>query len=479
CDWIYFYCDYYARYYEKLFECSKKFGINVPVVANIPQFYDFDVRGRGVYSPMTTLMFRDFKKYVPEVIFGGAYQMRRLDYENFHDVYITTELMRMISTPGVPVICCELQFGMLRDRPKIYPSDVGLNLATSTASGLNGLNGYMFSGGKNPDDLGGMGTYHEWQAPVTSDGKQRPHFVPIENFGMFVKKFGQKLALTKKHTDITIGFYAPYYATELLEGEFIDELEERRTIMFFDGIARLLKLSGFSYNAIDLERISADELKKVSSLWVFSLEFMDKETQKKLFEYVNSGGILILCPKLPVKNLIFKDEHSLAKLLNVNVQDEVKEKVAYFGKDEVLVYDKIQIFSAVDDKEVVCRTKDGKVCGFLKNCGRGKIAVIGFGISHTFDYHISFVKKIAEKLGLVPSIVVEPFAEVSAVLRKNDEFGFLFLSNYQELDKEVSVRITLPNNKKSIRIPEKGKLKLRQRSYLIIPLTLSTGNYLE
>jgi len=262
-DWMHFYSWYYALYYKFLYDTYKEYKLELPVIANIPQFYDFDVRGRGVYSPETTIMFREFAKFIPEVVFGGAYQMRQLDYDNFHDIGITTEIVKLISSDGVPSICCELQTGILRDRPKIYPEDVELNLKTSTAHGLNGLNCYMFSGGKGQVENESFGSYHEWQAPVTSDCKERAHIKPIKLFGMFLNSFGDKLSQTKKVYDTTIGFYPPYYATELLKGDYIKELETKRNLFFFDGLARLLQLAGFNYSIVDLENISTSELKKI------------------------------------------------------------------------------------------------------------------------------------------------------------------------------------------------------------------------
>ncbi|GAG49033.1 unnamed protein product, partial [marine sediment metagenome] len=95
-DWALFYKEYRAKYYAYLAELAREAKIEIPLLANIPHFYDFDVRGRGIYSPMTTCMFGDFSRFVPDVRFGGAYQMRRLDYENFHDIPVTTEVVRMI-----------------------------------------------------------------------------------------------------------------------------------------------------------------------------------------------------------------------------------------------------------------------------------------------------------------------------------------------------------------------------------------------
>ncbi len=180
-DWALFYRRYYATYFATLSRRAKERGIEVPLFCNIPQFYDYDIRGRGNWAPMTTSMFRDFPLLTPNLIFGGAYQMRHLDFENFHDVALTTEVTRMIGavdvpaappagdpvragrlpkapafTPlvdsPVPVVCAELQTGIMRDRPRLYPTQVELNVKSSVGQGLAGVNGYMLAGGENPPE---------------------------------------------------------------------------------------------------------------------------------------------------------------------------------------------------------------------------------------------------------------------------------------------------------------------------------------
>jgi len=354
-DLIYFCSDYYAQYYNFLYNETRKHNITIPVVANIPQFYDYDVRGRGIFSPMTTLMFREFPKYVPETIFGGAYQMRQLDYENFHDVHITTEVVKMITKEGVPSICCELQSGILKDRPRLYPNDVDLNLRTSCASGLNGLNAYMFSGGRNPDDSGAFGTRHEWQAVVSSEGVEREHFVPMKNFGKFINNFGEILATTKKVCDTTIGFYAAYYATELLQGKFVDELELYRNLFFFDGIARLLQIGGYNYNFVDVERTGIEDLKKIVHMWIFSLDYMDEKTQTKILDYIKIGGKVVLGP---IINKTFANRLALET-------DFVKENFVYVDKLDYYVMGKIQTYKGEFD-EILAVTRNDLPCAIKK-----------------------------------------------------------------------------------------------------------------
>jgi len=57
------------------------------------------------------------------------------------------EAVRALSHPEAPALCVEFQTGGISDRPRIYGSDVELNLTCSVGHGLGGVNCYMFSGG--------------------------------------------------------------------------------------------------------------------------------------------------------------------------------------------------------------------------------------------------------------------------------------------------------------------------------------------
>jgi len=477
-DWAKFYRWYHARYYEFLTRQARAHQINLPVVANIPQFYDFDVRGRGIYSPMTTSMFRDFPIYVPEVIFGGAYWPRRLDYDNFHDVMLTTEAVKMVSPPNVPAICCELQTGILRGRPRIQPPDVELLLKGSVSYGLNGVNSYLFCGGKNPEGLGVFGSYHDWQAPISSEGKERPHLKPLESFGKFIRTFGEKLALTKKESDTVLGFYTPYYATEYLKGKFAEELERKRDELFFDGMARLLQLAGISYSLKDLEKSSVEDLLSCPTLWVFCLDFMDGETQIKLAHYVEAGGRLVIFPTMPTMDLSCQKKTLLADGLGIEIMGKIRENLVEVKGKEILVRGETTVFRIREGLDtVIARTLGGEPCGLLTEKGKGLALILGFGVSHVFDYQIELIRYFAKEMAVSPSIVIES-GEAVAVMRsiargpEKDKYGFLFLSNYKDEPEYVKLSLRLPGERRRAKLPERGSLYLAGRSASILPLNI-------
>jgi beta-galactosidase len=469
-DWMAFYQRYYAAYFGTLHARYAAHGLTLPVTANIPQFYDFDVRGRGVFAPMTSMMFRDFPAEVPGVMFGGAYQMRRLDHENFHDIAITTEVLRMIGGPDVPAMCAELQSGIMRDRPRLYPQDVELNLKTSAAHGLDALNAYMFSGGRNEEGMGAFGAYHEWQAAVTPEGRRRPHYAALRDFGRQVRAFGPRLAGTRKRADVALGFYAPYWTTEYLTGPGIEAWEWKKRELFYDGLARLLQLAHLNTSFRDLERTSLEELAREPALVVFTLDSMDAPTQEKLVGYVRAGGRLLLNPGLPLRGGGRESCTILADFLGVKVGGALTGNVRYRADGrEALAQGEVTWFEA-PGAEVVAETLDGRPCGLDLRRGAGQVLLLGFGLNHMFDYQVDLVRGLAARIGVRPSI--ETTSDLQVCLREGEGYGFLFVANFHDEPHSGRIRMVLPGEKRVTVFPSRGRMTLGNRRGYVLPLNL-------
>ena len=469
-DWVHFYRDFYARYYHSLFQLLQESKINLPVVANIPMFWDYNICARGNQGLMTTMQFRDFIKFTPHIIFGGAYQMRNLNFDNFHDAILMTEVLNMINDKVAPRVCIETQVGCMNDRPRIYPSDINLLLRYAIGHGLNGLNAYIFCGGVNPPGLGFRGSYQEWQAPIDSHGRKNLRIKPLEDVGDFVKTFGGELADTKKNYDFAVGFYGPYYETNYLKGSVVEQMNIARDKFFFDGIARLLILNGYNFNLIDIERAKNKELENIPAMWVFSLDYMDRTTQLKLAEYVKQGGTLIMSPAIPTKNMGLLREEVLLKEFEINISETIKDNLVYVAGKDYSVEGDIKIFDT-KKRRIIARTKDRKPCAILKRLKKGKLLLLGFSFMHTLDYHISLLSHFMQIFGLQPSVKVSP-QDVHAVMRSNRKYGFLFISNFHDEPREVVLNLKMPGMNKSITIPQDGKIFIPNRSAYILPLNV-------
>jgi beta-galactosidase len=404
------------------------------------------------------------------VLLGGAYQMRRLDYENFHDIAVTTEVVRMIGGPDVPAACAELQTGIMRDRPRLYPQDVELNLKTSAAHGLDILNAYMFSGGRNEAGMGAFGAYHEWQAAVAPDGRRREHFAALRDFGRQVRAFGPRLAATRKQTDVALGFYAPYWTTEYLTGPGVEALEWQKTNLFYDGLARLLQLAHLNAGFLDLEATSPEALARRPALVVFSLEAMDEATQRKLADYVRGGGRLLLNPGLPARGAGREACTVLADFLGVRAGGTVGGNARYrVGEQEALAQGGVTWFEA-PGATVLATTAEGRPCGLDVRRGDGQALVLGFGLNHMFDYQVGLVRDFLARLGVRPAVETDP--DLQVVLRAGEGYGFLFVANYHDQPRTGRIRMTLPGERRPSVFPARGRMTLGARRGYVLPLNL-------
>ncbi len=469
-DWVAFYRDYYARYYRTLADRAHKHKITLPFTVNIPMFWDYNICARADQGLMTIMQFRDFTTYTPHLVFGGAYQMRNLNFENFHDVILMIEGVNMISDGVGPNICAETQVGGMNDRPRIYPSDINLLMRTAIGHGQNGLNAYMFCGGVNSLDFGFRGTYHEWQSPITSRGKRTSRLKPMEEMGTFLRTFGSEISATKKRYDVSIGLYAPYYETGFLQGSVVEQFKIARDKLFFDGIARLLTLNGFSYNLVDIQRIRDKDLGDIPAMWVFSLDYMDKETQVKLVEYVRRGGTLIMSPTPPTKNMGLLREDILLREMEVSIVESIQDNLVFVAGKDYAVEGDIKVFES-KKRRLVARTRERKPCGIIKKVKKGRFLLLGFGVMHTLDYHIDLISHFMQMLNLEPAVKVTPL-DVHAVMRANKKYGFLTVANFNDEPAEATLHLRIPGLNKTVKIPQEGSMLLHNRSAYILPLNV-------
>ncbi|MBI4354880.1 MAG: beta-galactosidase [Candidatus Omnitrophica bacterium] len=482
-DWAAFYRHYYATYFATLTAHLRRTGIRLPVMANIPQFYDYQQCGRAVPGLMTSSMFREFSRQVPGTIFGGAYQLRRCDFENFHDLYLMDEAARAIADPRAPAICAEFQTGGINDRPRIYSSDVALNFNVSVGHGLNGVNCYMFAAGHNTPGLGCRGSYHEWQAPVASDGTERPHIAPLKEIGAFLARHGTALARSRVcYDDGALGWIPGYYPTEYLSGAYPAQLTTWRDRLFFDGLARLTVLAGYTLPLIDLERATLAQLLRHRHLLVFSLPQMPHGVQLLLASYVRRGGRLLLMPAVPTQDLWQQPDTTLQRSLGIRQVRAVAPSFAWVGlprppspvgsarrgRRDALV-EELQFVVRAPGAKIIARTPSGEPCGIVRRVGRGRVVVAGFGMPHLYDYHVEVMRTLCETLGLTPQVRVTPW-DVHAVVRMTGRQGFLFLSNLNDEPRRVAVDLPRPGTRGGLRVPAQGVLPMPGRSARILPI---------
>ncbi len=467
-EWSEYYREYYARYYGCLYETVRNLNVTLPVLANIPQIYDYDVKGRGNMGIMTTSMFKKFPDYAEDLLFGGAYQYRRVDYENFTDIFAMTEMVRMITPDEHPIICAEMQTGIMFDRPVLYPSDVELNIKTSTGTGLNGINCYMFAGGENRHNMGGMADHHNWQAAVGADGKPAEHYSALRKTGQILDNLSSLLPKTSPLHDLNMGLYLPYYQTEYMSGAEIDQLSAIRDSSYFDGLLRLTRLAGYSYRFVDLMAEPVENFNDTT--WIFSLEHMDPNTQKNIIRLSEKGINLLLYPNIPkydlngdkcplLKEYLGIKEISSARGANKVVKPESEFRYYGGGFMNLFTLDK----AAGQGADILYTSPGNTPTAFEIQKDNSRVLICGFDLNHRFDFQVDLIEKFAGRHGVTRHVSADN-RFVDLLLRRGKEGSLLFAANYTEMDQRTDVKI------RGTFRPDNFALRVSGRTGLILPV---------
>jgi len=259
--------------------------------------------------------------------------------------------------------------------------------------------------------------------------------------------------LSVERADICVGFYKPYFYTELTTSQLLKEkrldvsklglsLDPRfvREEIFFNGILRGLQTLNFSYDISDLENISVNELLNYKQFWVVTTEYMDTTTQKLLADYVKKGGHLILYPAIPTLDLYLNPCSTLKDELNIQIEKSVSpNKVDALDIEDVFtVFHAKQIFKDVSKSEIVSTTKTGEVCGIRKNVGDGVATILGYAFGYTSDEHLHLIEKIIS-LDKIKRQAKISDPDIQFVIRNGKKYSYMFLLNYHNQKKTFTV----------------------------------------
>lgn len=444
-DYSIFMRHYYKSYIETLMKYSKDNGINVPFIVNVHGFTTIGNTGRGNHYSIGLSQLYEAAK-LENAVLAGDYYIRNITYDNYSDLIIANAFTKAVQNENQPLFSAEFQGGCLSDKPRLQPSDIDLSTRVCFGSGMNAVNYYMFVSGENYENIGLFGRRHQWQAPLEIDGKERAHYEKICYLGQLFNTLGESLVRTKKAIDTFIGFYPDYYMTEYknnITKKIIDELSNQRDCFQFDGILKCLTLANISFEAVDISKKKKIDSGKIKSLWVFSSDWMDEHVQNSLLEYVKTGGKLFLYPTVPQYNLKGDSCTILKDAVKFDVIDIKKGRqlINIEGMDSIYSNYRLVLDNFKGNPIAWCEHEGVKeVCAFVKQIGEGSVIVFGAGIEHDYDYKIEMIRLLAEKLGIEQRVKCSDLW-TNVLIRSNDDNAFVFINNFDEMDKHISIKL--------------------------------------
>ncbi|MFP7298881.1 beta-galactosidase [Neobacillus niacini] len=432
--------EHYRMFIEHLKHSAETKGINVPFVVNIHGFHTIDLLKRGTMYPIGISQLLEAAK-IDNVLMAGDYYIGNIEYDNYIDIVLANAFTRAIQWKEQPLFSAEFQGGSIHDKPRLQPTAFDLTTRLCIADGMNGINYYMFAGGENYENIGLFGRRHEWQAPLSSNGDKRPHYLVIQHLGEMIKVYEDSLVKTKPVVDTHIGFYPDYYMTEFYDEHtknMIDTIQHGREVYLYNGIAKGLRTNNIIFDGINV--MSEDELdpEKVPTLWMFTTSWMDEKIQLKLVRYLENGGKLIMFPTIPVKTMKNVPCTVLKDYIGVRVKGHKKRGFACINGIDNVQAENMELYEIEDGAFAWSEDSDTDVIAFEKRLGNGKLIMFGAGMEFNFNHQFDCIVDLAARSGINSRITLEDELDI-AVRSDSEGRTFFFIHNFDEYKKTTTL----------------------------------------
>jgi beta-galactosidase len=490
-DWHDFHRWYYAEYLSRLIGQIRSRGIDLLLFHNIPGW----VFGRGTEYPVNISFYAEIIQRHPELLFGIDHIPENPTYRNLHDDLIINELVRAVQGGQKPIWSAELQAGTREHNVRTFPNEMDLFYLACLARGMTGMNLYMFSQGQNPQGRGALGPTFYWETPLGTEATENQLYPVAQKLGQIIRTFGPALIQTEKPVQTGVLFYQPYFYDEFFYPVFggvpkIDpaavdlhyDPKTMRNTYFFDGFLRMMVLQNREFEFIDPKLTKVDP-QIHRRLWVLALEYMDRETQAQLVNYVKEGGHLFIWPGLPDRDLNFnpctlmKESFGLTEGTPRKMIPE-EAKIALFELKDISVLSPIRVFEperTIPGKtEKFAYTTDGACCGLTRRIGRGQVTLLGTCFGYNIAEHLTALEKLAA-LAPESSLVKLTNPELQYHLRLGKDYAFLFILNYTPVHQQTQVNLESLAANMGIKLPTVKTVSLPPVRGLIIPVHYPLG----
>ncbi|WP_202972462.1 beta-galactosidase [Clostridium thermosuccinogenes] len=492
-DLGYFMRNRFARYVATLRAYAEEFGVKeVPFVINIHGTGG----GRALMYPIGISQLYEAYTQDKGYISGSDIYLGDLTMNNFQDLYIINGFMDAVANEDQPLTSIEFECGdgnygcTLSPRYDVSAADFKTRMCI--AQGNRMLNYYLFAGGRNyvlnhkphdgNDRIAITGERHGFAAPVSPEGELNYTYPRMSRTIKTILAAGEKVAsMQEEHDDVAFAFIPDYYMTEYCYKksgrmkEIVENLEARRAGGAWEIMGRAMLLAGYRFGSIDIQNKWPDA-NTTPVIALPSARYMDSSIQKKLVDYMSSGGGLLIYGELPQYDMEGKPCSLLAEALGVEVSGERYDGQGFYlsiyadgwanPRPEIRSH-YAQVFKS-DKVDAILRVRGtDEICGFDMAVGRGRAIVIA--CSYLCD--INLFKAALEKLG----------AKVS--LTHDCSYHGIFMTSASNREKERFIHIlNLDGFEKEFHIFEKGcklfggrKLHLQPRDALMLPLNVEFG----
>ncbi len=432
-DYRRFFRGYLREYAAFLLNEAQKNGLEVPPVINVHGFANGGKTFPIGLSQLVEVM------ELPGVLTATDVYPGFIGEGNYHELLLVNEMTRALQNPQQPLFSIEFQAGGNQDFGGAQTSFFDLHTRLSLSVGMRAINHYLFFDGEN-DPLLSPVRRHDWGHPVRKDGSLRRHYHRYPQLSQTLAAYGEALALARPQTVTAVGFRLDDFSTEVntpATEEATRIITHQREVILFDFIARGLALTHRPFRALELGRAALD-VRETPTLWAMSERRCEAAIQRKLVDYVRSGGRLALIGRLCLEDgggrpcTLLRDALGLT-----SVQSDppfTPSHIDAFGYTDIPV-SFVETYRGTFDR--IIATRQGETVGFVKALGHGQVLVFGAALEANTLEDLDLLHRMALEIGCPPAFTLSEWADVR--LSRGEKGSFLFINNYQ--DDPIETRI--------------------------------------
>jgi beta-galactosidase len=438
-DYFDFYLSTIAEYSAVLAGMMREFGIDTPLVHNsanpnmntyftetinaLSNRHDFILGSDHYYN-----LNQEWRQNNPTPQFAIG-------------VYWSLETLRLM---GFPPTIFELASGSLSDWPPITPQDEKAYYWMHLALGMKGSNFYIFTGGVNPPGAGITSDIYDYSAPIGPFGEIRPLYDVQKEIGTF---------LTER----------PWFARTRLEYDFrcLLDFECARSGNYWkqkgETLVRSSEASDFLQKGILTTAFCAGLSPALRNLdsddWINDTDTplvavcsssMSAAKQKRIVEFLERGGKLLLMPVFPTLDENLYPCTILADYLHQPVLKSARTgcvRVDVAGVSNIFNNGEVFLTENFPPRAAVIGTEgfSGKPLAWSLDAPcHGKIIFLGFRWVHAMREHEMMLRNLLAPLGLKPKVTCSN-PNIWCVLRTADRHSILFVMNLFTAPMETQV----------------------------------------
>ncbi len=356
---------------------------------------------------------------------------------------------------GNPYTVFEMQAGTYGHIPPILANDLYALYMANLAVGLQGVNYYIYTGGKNSAEFGVNSEVYDYRACIGADGEIRENYKAIKKFGNLLKR-NKWLVETSRKYSVNIGL----------------ENWEARNRHGITG-SQLENLSQYLTNAVQISKYAPHyslldmDIPKGEPLIVYGTETLSCEIQKKIISFIENGGNVLFYNGIATKDSDYTACTLLYDFIGANVvKDQRYTPVVRAYDNDVygINCNSVAIQNYKDGDEAIIVGRDnGKVCGIKGKRGNGSfIFYVGKWLTCTLD-QIKLWEDMLGSLGAKP-VVKSSNPSIICAIRSNEKKSALFVLNLHSCPQSTSVTIYKDGNEQvieNIRLKAMGAIMIK------------------